>query len=234
LLEHGVGAINIDACRVPTDWNEPDRPASWKASGHTAKPSAEQIAAPPGTGIKCHQAGRWPASVVFSHSPECLVDNCAPGCPVHDLEKHDAARFFTTFQPEESTPFLYCAKPSTREREAGCEALLIHNVTDLTNRKPGTAGLNNPRAGAGRTSSGRKNNHPTVKPIELMRWLTKLVTPPGGIVLDPFAGSGTTGIAAVLEGFNFIGIDLDPHFCEIARERITHHQSKPKQASLFK
>jgi hypothetical protein len=71
VLEHGCGALNIDACRVGTDWNEPDRPASWKNSGHTADASADKIAAPPGDGIQCHPGGRWPANVVFSHSAEC-------------------------------------------------------------------------------------------------------------------------------------------------------------------
>ena len=66
------------------------------------------------------------------------------------------------------------------------------------------------------------NNHPTVKPVDLMRYLCRLVTPPKGIVLDPFMGSGTTGIAANLEGFNFIGIDMEEEYVEIARARIAH------------
>ncbi len=73
-----------------------------------------------------------------------------------------------------------------------------------------------------------KNSHPTVKPIALMRWLVRLVTPPDGVVLDPFCGSGSTGIAAVLEGFNFVGVDLDEDdkFCDIARKRIAHHEEE--------
>ncbi|MFZ9739953.1 MAG: DNA methyltransferase, partial [Prochlorotrichaceae cyanobacterium] len=66
------------------------------------------------------------------------------------------------------------------------------------------------------------NNHPTVKPIELMRYLCRLVTPPGGTVLDPFLGSGTTGCAAALEGFHFVGIELDPEYIKIARARIKY------------
>ena len=68
---------------------------------------------------------------------------------------------------------------------------------------------------------GRGNNHATVKPIDLMRYLVRLVTPPGGIVLDPFCGSGTTGIACVAEGFDFIGCELSPEYAEIARRRIS-------------
>lgn len=71
LLATGTGAINVDGTRIFTDWNEPDRPDSWKNSGHSAKPDAEKIAAPPGTGINCHPKGRWPANLVFVHTPKC-------------------------------------------------------------------------------------------------------------------------------------------------------------------
>jgi DNA modification methylase len=73
-----------------------------------------------------------------------------------------------------------------------------------------------------------ENNHPTVKPIELMRWLVRLVTQPGGVVLDPFNGSGSTGCAAVLEGMRYVGIELDPSYVEITRSRITHHELKSR------
>lgn len=65
-----------------------------------------------------------------------------------------------------------------------------------------------------------KNHHPTVKPLDLMQWLCRLVTPKGGVVLDPFCGSGSTGRAAVAEGFSFVGIELNPEYAEIARARI--------------
>ena len=70
------------------------------------------------------------------------------------------------------------------------------------------------------------NIHPTVKSIPLMRWLVRLVTPPGGVVLDPFMGSGSTGCAAALEGFAFIGIEQSPEYCEIAEKRIAFWQAK--------
>jgi len=75
-------------------------------------------------------------------------------------------------------------------------------------------------AKASRSERGPENRHPTVKPIALMRWLVRLVTPPGGLVLDPFAGSGTTGIAAAQEGFRFLGIEREAEYVEIARQRI--------------
>jgi len=78
---------------------------------------------------------------------------------------------------------------------------------------------------SGRESLPRKNHHPTVKPTDLMRYLCRLVTPPGGVVLDPFMGSGSTGKAAILEGFEFIGIEQNQEYIEIAQARIAHaHQ----------
>lgn len=113
----------------------------------------------------------------------------------------------------------HCPKPSRGERERGCERLQARTGAEAVDREEGTAGLNSPRAGAGRTASGVRNYHPTVKPIDLMVWLCKLITPPGGRVLDPFLGSGTTGIAALRCGFDFTGIERDPDYMTIARAR---------------
>lgn len=120
--------------------------------------------------------------------------------------------------------FFYVPKASSRERNAGLDkfAERLHGQSggaqgalergDEEYQGQGGIGLNRVKA--------VKNHHPTVKPIDLMRWLCRLVTPPGGTVLDPFLGSGTTGCAAVLEGFNFIGIERDPDYAEIADARI--------------
>ena len=118
-----------------------------------------------------------------------------------------------------------CPKPSRSEREQGCEELPGRTGAEAVERKAGTAGLDNPRAGAGRTASEVKNYHPTVKPIQLMRWLVRLVSPPAldgvpPVVLDPFLGSGTTGIAAMAEGVRFIGIERSPEYMDIAQARI--------------
>jgi site-specific DNA-methyltransferase (adenine-specific) len=91
--------------------------------------------------------------------------------------------------------FFYCAKASRRDRDEGLD--------DAPDQQAPV-----------------KNNHPTVKPTELMRWLCRLITPPGGVVLDPFMGSGSTGKAAVREGFGFIGIERDPEYFEIALRRV--------------
>ena len=91
---------------------------------------------------------------------------------------------------------------------------------EATNRVDGSAGLNNPRAGAGRTSGGR-THHPTVKPVEFMRWLVKRVTPINGTVIDPFLGSGTTGMACRYALRSFIGIEREAEYIAIAERRIT-------------
>tara|TARA_Y100000593_G_scaffold79425_1_gene147876 strand:- start:613 stop:1632 length:1020 start_codon:yes stop_codon:yes gene_type:complete len=117
-----------------------------------------------------------------------------------------------------------CPKPSRAEREAGCERLPGRTGAEATDRTEGTAGLESPRAGAGRTADRVKNHHPTVKPLGVMRWLCKLVGGQrGSVILDPFMGSGTTGAAAMLEGFDFIGIEREPEYIQIAEARIRHH-----------
>ena len=115
-------------------------------------------------------------------------------------------------------------KASRSEREAGCERLPGRTGAEATDRTAGSAGLDNPRAGAGRTAERVKNHHPTVKPIGVMRWLCKLTGgQPGSVILDPFMGSGTTGCAAVLEGFDFIGIERESEYMQICEARIKHH-----------
>jgi site-specific DNA-methyltransferase (adenine-specific) len=115
--------------------------------------------------------------------------------------------------------FYYVAKASRSERNAGLEGMPEQVISvwggdedDLSEGKKSTI--------------ARANHHPTVKPIALMRWLVRLVTPPGGLVLDPFNGSGSTGIAAVLEGFRYIGIEQAAEYAEIARCRIAHWEGE--------
>ncbi len=113
----------------------------------------------------------------------------------------------------EASRFFYCAKTSSADREEGCEELAEVRRTDGRETDHHVPNL--------RTSLAR-NHHPTVKPTELMRHLVRLVTPPGGLVLDPFMGSGSTGKAAILEGARFAGCDLDPSYLEIAAARIAY------------
>ncbi len=113
--------------------------------------------------------------------------------------------------------FFYCAKANKRDRNEGLDNFQPKREADRT--ADNGVGGTNPR---NRTNTPKLNHHPTVKPTELMRYLCRLITPPGGTILDPFTGSGSTGKAAILEGFNFIGIELDPDYIKIAEARIDH------------
>jgi site-specific DNA-methyltransferase (adenine-specific) len=152
-----------------------------------------------GRRITANQRGRWPANLVLSHGTGCTDTRCEPDCPIAALG--DRHRFF------------YCSKASRKEREAGCDELPRRVVQTFT------IGAHNKQLCAAHPVA---NVHPTVKPIDLMRWLVRLVTPAGGLVLDPFAGSGSTGAAAVLEGARFVGIEREADYVPIARARITH------------
>jgi site-specific DNA-methyltransferase (adenine-specific) len=127
--------------------------------------------------------------------------------------------------------FFYCAKASKADRDMGLEQ---HPDREKYTADAGAWGSHNCFSGkdgdeawkAKNPNLPRKNHHPTVKPTDLMRYLCRLVTPPGGTVLDPFTGSGSTGKAAILEGFNFIGIEREAEYVEIARARIAQAESK--------
>ena len=114
-----------------------------------------------------------------------------------------------------------CAKASRSEREAGLSHLKAKSGADAVQRKEGSAGLDNPRAGAGRTANEVRNIHPTVKPIKLMRWCCRLIGgQKGSVILDPFGGSGTTGAAAILEGFDCILIEREAEYLPIIEGRL--------------
>ncbi len=164
--------------------------------------------------MSADRVGRWPPNVLLS--PEAAA------------KLGDKASYFPVFDYGDEDRFFYAPKASREEREAGCEHLPAGNAavechgdpeTKLAYKSTGYAG-----AGASAAAKGKeiRNFHPTVKPVSLMRWLCRLITPPGGLVLDPFAGSGTTGIAAVSEGFDFVGVELDPDHHAIAMARIEH------------
>jgi len=115
--------------------------------------------------------------------------------------------------------FFYCAKASKADRDAGLEHLPTVTADPYGQHRGRRMDGNDTRIDGKAPATG-KNNHPTVKPTELMRYLCRLVTPAGGLVVDPFAGSGSTGKSAVMEGFQFIGIELDPQYAAIAEARI--------------
>ena len=187
--EWGTGAINVDGCRVGAEGLHEVTQGKGTHGTDGWRMGRSTYSVP---------TGRWPANVILDPEAAAMLD----------------------FQVgAEVSRFHYVPKPNRRERDIGCESLPARTGAELTDRQPDTAGLDNPRAGAGRTSGGR-NTHATVKPVDLMRYLCRLVCPPGGVVLDPFAGSGTTGIAAVLEGLSFVGVELRPEAAKIAGLRI--------------
>jgi DNA modification methylase len=175
-----------------------------------------------GTALKpCHEPiifARKPldgtyANNVMTHGCGALnIDGCRIGERWAGNVWHDGGL------PEPMATYFYCAKASKADREAGLESFNMSSAAECTERTEGSDGLNSPRAGAGRTGGGR-NIHPTVKPTELMRWLVRLVTPPGGLCADPFVGSGSTPRACALEGFPFIGWEIDPDYHAIAEAR---------------
>lgn len=204
VLKHGTGGINIDASRVGDEEMAVQMSDGTMRSGNTAMAGGNTGRIKVGT-----KTGRWPSNVL-------LDQNAAEALGAK-------AKFFTQFH--------YSAKASRKEREAGLEVLPGKTGAQAVNRKEGSAGKDNPRAGAGRAAKEVKNHHPTVKPVSVMRWLAKLATPEGGVILDPFMGSGTTGIAAVLEGFDFIGVEREEEYHRIAETRIKHWQRMVEEGS---
>ena len=189
VLEHGTGAINVEACRVRTD-DSLARP--YGGGNQIYGSSGMERGARTGEGL----IGRWPANVMHDGADDVLEhvprsdstpyrENVAAG-DVLPLSTRTAGGFSDSGS---AARFFYTAKASADDRNGGIPARM-------------------------------KNRHPTVKPVDLMRWLVRLIAPPGGVVLDPFMGSGSTGKAAMLEGFDFVGCELDPVHAEIAELRI--------------
>lgn len=209
VIAFGTGALNIDATRVPFA-SAADLEATKGKNQHGdfgSGPTQNEIFGKFEKARENYEApGRWPANIVTDGSGEVIA-------LFPDDGEQTAARFF------------YSAKADADDREAGlAEAqIALRSSGQLTDRKDGSAGLQSPRAGAGRNSE-RRNHHPTVKPTALMLWLTKLVTPRGGRVLDCFMGSGSTGRGCALGGFQFTGIDRDADYLPIARARIAEAQ----------
>jgi DNA modification methylase len=246
VLEHGTGALNIDGCRVA---------ATDKTPAPVGQFGGSRIGPTGHSGYRDNssdQLGRWPPNILLSHTPEC-GESCAENCAVAEMDRqsgpagsnsttsgskggsavfggavriggqtHDtrasggASRFFPVFK--------YQAKASRSERERGLD--------DRDKRQAQKWNSGGIAARRSETAKPLANVHPTVKPVELMRWLVRLVTPPNGVVLDPFTGSGTTGVAAMLEGFHFVGIEREPEYHAIATARIDHATRQGTQLEL--
>ena len=196
VLAHGTGAITVDGCRVANADYDPNavQRSQTRQDGSVVTlnvPGHEQATYSP--------LGRWPANICHDGSPEvlaCFPDGGAHGGKGKFVQHAWAGREATEQDIKRSTGsaarFFYAAKASRADRDAGLESV----------------------------DGKRANSHPTVKPVSLCQWLCRLVTPPGGVILDPFMGSGSTGKAAVLEGFQFVGCEREHEYMPIAAARI--------------
>jgi site-specific DNA-methyltransferase (adenine-specific) len=239
ILAHGVGGLNIQGCRVG-DELLPEMKAGQAKLGTFER---QDMVTP-------ERIGRWPANVVHDGSDEVVgAFPDAPGQqravgPEHGekasrgiygdfgARDHFAPRTDAT---KSAARFFYCAKANRSDRDEGLDAF----------EKKRTGGMSATADGSMLTGSGnerttsRANTHPTVKPTSLMQWLCRLVTPPGGVILDPFMGSGSTGKAAVWEGFSFIGCEREAEYIPIADARIRYAVENPpgkregKKAAAF-
>lgn len=226
VLRHGTGAINVDGCRVPS--TDEIAPVSGKATlcgtrdGYD-QPWKHDLAALAARQERANAAiekantlGRWPANIIHDGGDEVL----------------DVLG--------EQSRFFYSAKASKADRDAGCDGMPIVTA-DPYGQHRGRRMQDNDVRFDGKPPSRGRNTHPTVKPTDLMRYLCRLVTPPGGMVLDPFMGSGSTGKAARREGFRFVGIEREAEYHELARRRIEgelkrfplFEQAEAEQGRLF-
>ena len=235
VLTHGTGALNIDGSRVPSDdgfekaW---DKPVSTNISAPNGKFITEGSQHTVDLTSNRPVGGRWPANVIHDGSDEVLAGfpNTAPsrkGKPRGTAKKGLFANSeFNKVGTEHNDSgsaarFFYCAKASKSERNAGLEGLPECDIgiyaQDEWSRK-----------NMGNAPKPRQNFHPTVKPLALMRYLVKLVTPPNGTVLDPFLGSGSTAVAAILEGFEWIGCEMTEDYFSIIEARVEWALNQPK------
>ena len=195
VLTHGTGAINIDGCRVAY---QGDYRSPTRSNGEVNSAGVF------GAGIKkfddaaAEAKGRWPANLI-----------------------HDGSDQVTELFPE--------AKGATSNSSSGMKGSTYSGPTLKREKTPGRGDSGSAArffycAKASKKDREEGNSHPTVKPTDLMAYLCRLVTPPGGIVLDPFMGSGSTGKAAVSEGFGFIGIEREQNYFDIAEKRLACSQ----------
>lgn len=235
VLAHGTGGLNIDGCRIA---GEP-----WKAHSATGLGSVKVFSEgdTPVIDKSPHDAGRWPANLIHDGSGEVMAGfptttSGKPGDSIRTakgmvLQGGGGGTPLTGYGDTGSAArFFYCAKASKKDRDEGLDHMeAIHRVngnkwTDQDYRV--ARGERPPSAESG----PRKNTHPTVKPTDLMAYLCRLVTPVGGVVLDSFMGSGSTGKAAVQEGFRFIGCEREIEYFDIACRRI---EQAVAQGQLF-
>ena len=248
VLRFGTGALNVDGCRIATDdfkeMSSETFATSKKGDGTwNAKDGGIFDEGRRGGWLNGAPSGRWPANLILDEEAGRLLDEqsgtLTSGANPTRRGVDDARQVLGAFGGQNScdaprgtdaggaSRFFYCAKAGKAERNAGLDEVVGKRIGAKGNgmgRTCATCGASvmDGCECADRTYENpvRPNHHPTVKPISLMAYLVRLVTPPNGTVLDPFLGSGTTGCAAVLEGFDFIGIEREADYVVIAEARI--------------
>jgi site-specific DNA-methyltransferase (adenine-specific) len=235
VLKYGTGGLNIDGGRISLNGDKPRIANIEESKTNTygwAKGGIYKSGSMP-------SQGRFPANVILDEEAARLLDEQSGERKAGGKVKGDEPSntgdngIYSAWGRVENKPFndsggasrfFYTAKASKSERNRGCEELEEKQVND--GRKDQTS-INCPQQ---RGITFRKNYHPTVKPLSLMQYLCKLITPPEGIVLEPFLGSGTTAIACYHEGFGCIGFEIEKDYFEIAVNRLEEHK---KQGRLF-
>jgi site-specific DNA-methyltransferase (adenine-specific) len=254
VLEHGTGGLNIDGCRVGASAEviqrgDLDSTFTNSAEGYTRANRSMMTHKPKERSGPANEQGRWPANLIHDGSDEVvgLFPQTTSGKAV--IGSGSGAKKGQTYSGAttgiisscyadtgSAARFFYCAKSSKRDRDEGLESFEA-KATAFGNQaqaelKRGNLDHDDGKSGMNKVKM-RQNSHPTVKPTDLMRYLCRLVTPPGGAVLDPFMGSGSTGKAAMLEGFQFIGCEMSPEYFEIAKARIEAAKTEPTQKDMF-
>lgn len=232
VLKWGTGALNIDGSRIASENNEHFRST---VKGRTIGMTASDNRTDAGKGMFAEGSefeptnsaqGRWPANLLLDERAAEMLDEqsgvskstpqARNNKPSPNIAMSGANLGHISHGHADSggaSRFFYCAKSSRAERNRGLEGMPEQLGGSLE-------GGNDKRKGDKPQLSMRANHHPTVKPIKLMEYLCRLITPPGGTVLDPFMGSGSTGVAAKNLGFRFVGIEMNPEYLEIAKKKI--------------
>lgn len=229
----GQAGINIDGCRISTgDKLTGSGSPPLRFYGENSRPFHENAQS---LGCKQHAKGRWPANVMFDEEAAAMLDeqsgesksNPSPrpkGKSIHCYGKFNVFKSNASHLNDSggASRFFYCAKTSSRERNEGLEGMSLKEKPLMGEFKE-NPGRITPKS----SPTAKANYHPTVKPLKLMEYLIKLVMPPShGLLLDPFAGSGSTILAAKRLGFDAIGIEKQPEYAEIARKRVESYEKK--------
>jgi site-specific DNA-methyltransferase (adenine-specific) len=225
VLEHGTGALNVDACRTTAGQDYREKCAS--VVGIASPRNGDTLGEWTGTREdSAHTAGRWPTNILLCHGPHCIDGgDCQPECPVAEMDAQSGVSTSPTGSVKgqrRSGGIMGQAAGSKISNSGHGDTGGASRYFPIFRYEAKAPASERPRLADGTA-------HTTVKPLALMRWLVRLITPPGGTVLDPFAGSGTTLEACRLESFQSIGIEKDQAHAELCKIRL----AQPYMPDLF-